>query len=121
MDAKIKKISKVNFDHAKKQIQHQTERCVEIIKTALEVAKQYTGHRRIWFGDFSNPPLVKEGYSIEDIYVNCNTLWVSMSGEYDNGMMPIENIDIWYLIDLTEWLRDHIHDFIEIWEEDNLQ
>lgn len=116
MDARLKRIGKANFDHAKKQIQQYTVRCVNVLQDALRLAEEYTGDNRLWFGDVSDAPLAKEGYTIDDIYVNCNTLWVSMSGEYDNGMMPIENMDIWYLIELAEFVRDHIDEFIEEWE-----
>lgn len=116
MKAKLKKISKINFIPAKRVILRQVERCEEIIRTALEVAEQCTGKKRIWFGEFSNAPLVKEGYTIDDIYVNCDTLWVSMSGEYDNGMMPVANIDIWYLMEITEFIRDNMDEFLEQWE-----
>lgn len=121
MKAKLKKINKVNLDHAKEVIKHQTERCVEIIRTALEVAEICTGDNRIWFGDFSNPPLAKMGYIIDDIYVNCGMLWVSLRGEYDNGMMPVANMDIHYLIELTEFIRDNMDELLEQWEFENEQ
>lgn len=119
MKAKLKKISKINFIPAKRVILRQVERCEEIIRTALEVAEKYTGKKRMWFGDFNNAPLIKEGYKVDDIYVNCNTIWVSIRGDYDNGMMPITNIDIWYLMGLTEFIRDNMDEFIDQWELEN--
>lgn len=116
MDARLKKISKYSAISAKRMVLRQVERCDEIIRTALQVAEEYTGDNRLWLGDFSDAPLAKEGYTIDDIYVNCNTLWVSMSGEYDNGMMPIENMDIWHLMELTEFIRDHMDELIDEWE-----
>lgn len=118
MKAKLKKISKINFIPAKRVILRQVERCEEIIRTALEVAEKYTGDNRLWFGDCTDCVMAKEGYTIDDIYVKDNTLWVSMSGEYDNDKMPVVDMDIMYMIELAEFIRDNMDEFIEQWEED---
>lgn len=118
MKAKLKKINNVNFDHARTAIQQQRTRCIEIINTALEVAEKYTGDNRLWFGDCMDAAMAKDGYTIDDIYVKDNTLLASISGEYDNDTMAVEAMEISYLIDLVEFIRDNMDEFIEQWEED---
>lgn len=129
MDRILKRISKVNFNHAKKQIQQIDIRCIDVICGALKLSEKYNGEPRLCFDDFDDAPSVKE-YIVDSIFVIEGTIWLSLISEYENidvalasdchnETTPIENIDTVILIELAEFIRDHIDEFIEMWEDDN--
>lgn len=113
MNKIYKKLKKVDFEKAKEMIAKQRETSIDVISTALKIVNEETGENRLWFGEFGDSPLAKDGQTIDNVFVKNGVPWVDMSGEYENDSMPAADMDIEYLIEFAEYVRDNIEEIIE--------
>ena len=113
----MKKIRKADFEKVKEMISKQREACIELLNSALDVVYEKTESTMIWFGEFSDSPLAKEGFTVDELTLVNDVPWISMSGEYQNDSIAVGDMEIEYLIGLAEFVRDNIDDIIETMED----
>lgn len=107
----------LNIEKCRGNIKRCSAKCCDIIRRTLELAESY-GHNKIDLSLFDNQPVVALGLYVKDIYPDThNCLNIHLYDSEQNIYMSLIDLDVWYLLDIVEFIETNLDAFIVEWSK----